>query len=111
MRLNDKSAGSLAWFAVLLLLPGVLIMSPTGRISFIALAAFVALVPVIFGSRKRRIFGGIVIAVCLVIGTPTYFEHRKICGLRASEPGARMSPFPVSRSISFENIGNPIPGG
>lgn len=86
MRLGDKSARSLAWFAVFLLLPGVLIMSPTGRIFFIALAAIVALIPVIFGSMKRRIFGGIVVAVCLVIGMPTYFEHRKIYDLHASAP-------------------------
>lgn len=36
---------------------------------------------------KRRIFGVIVIAVCLVIGVPTYLAHRKTADLRAYEPG------------------------
>ena len=77
MRLSDQSAGSLAWFAVLLLVPGLLIESPTGRIAFIGLAALFALIPAIFGSMKRRIFGGIVFAICIAIGIPTFFEHDK----------------------------------
>jgi uncharacterized membrane protein len=82
MRLGDQSAGTLAWLAVFLLIPGLLIMSPTGRIFFIALAAAVALVPVVFGSTKRRIFGGVVLAICLLLGPATYLEHRKISDIQ-----------------------------
>lgn len=63
---------------MLLLAPGILIMSPAGRLFFIALAALIALFPLVFGSMKRRIFGAIVIAIAGIIGTPTYFEHRRI---------------------------------
>ena len=78
VRLNDQSAGALCWFAAILMLPGVLIMSPTGRLASLALAALIALVPLAFGSTKRRIFAGIVLALASLIGTPTYFEHQKI---------------------------------
>ena len=86
MKLRDESAGTLNWLAGLLLLPGLAIMSPTGRIFFIVLAAIVALIPVVFSSGKRRIVGAVILLVCLVIVAPTYLEHRKLSDLHSQVP-------------------------
>lgn len=72
MKLPDKSASALTWFAVILLVPGLMIQSPSGRFFFAALAGLVALVPLAFGSSKRRIFGGVVAALSLLIAVATY---------------------------------------
>jgi uncharacterized membrane protein YccC len=77
MRLSDQSANTLVSFALLLLVPGVLVPSPTGRFFFLALAALIALVPLIFGSVKRRVFAGLVFGISLLIGTATYPDFRK----------------------------------
>lgn len=77
MRLPDKSANSLIWLAVLLLIPGLMIQSPSGRFFFVALSGLVALAPLIFGTPKRRIFAGIVAAISLTIVIGTYAEFSK----------------------------------
>lgn len=76
MKLPDKSANSLTWFAVILLVPGLMIQSPSGRFFFAALACLIALVPLAFGSGKRRIFGGVVAALSLLIAVATYPDFR-----------------------------------
>lgn len=74
MKLPDKSASALTWFAVILLLPGLMIQSPSGRFFFAALAGLVALVPLAFGSTKRRLYGGVIAALSLLIAVATYPE-------------------------------------
>ena len=74
MRLPDKSANSLIWLAVFLLIPGLMIQSPSGRFFFVALSGLVALVPMIFGNAKRRVFAGVVATISLLIVIGTYEE-------------------------------------
>lgn len=74
MKLPDKSTSALTWFAVILLLPGLMIQSPSGRFFFAALAGLVALVPLVFGSTQRRLYGGVIAAIALLIAVATYLE-------------------------------------
>lgn len=77
MKLPDKSASTLTWFAIILLVPGLMIQSPSGRFFFAALACLVALVPLAFGSSKRRLYGGAIAALSLLITVATYPDFRK----------------------------------
>lgn len=77
MKLPDKSASTLTWFAVILLVPGLLIPSPSGRFFFAALAGLVALVPLVFGSTRRRLYGGAIAALALLIAIATYPDFRQ----------------------------------
>jgi len=98
MRLSDETAKTLAGLAVLLLAPGLLIASPTGRFFFLVLAAFVALIPLVFGSTKRRILAGVIMAVSLLVGAATYPEFRKDYGSyleRARQKGKPPSAQPA----------------
>lgn len=74
MKLPDKSASTLTWFAAILLVPGLMIQSPSGRFFFAALAGLAALVPLAFGSTKRRLYGGVIAALSLLIAVATYPE-------------------------------------
>lgn len=77
MRLPDKSAAALTWLGTFLLVPGLLIQSPAGRYFFAALAGLVALVPLIFGGPRRRLFAGIVAGISLLLVIATYPEFSK----------------------------------
>jgi uncharacterized membrane protein YccC len=72
MRVSDQSAKALAGLAVIFLVPGVLIESPTGRFFCVLLAAIIALIPLVLGSTKRRVYAGVVLAISLLIGVATY---------------------------------------
>lgn len=73
----DKSANALTWFAVILLIPGFLIMSPTGRLGVLLIAALISLIPTIFGSRKSRVFACIVLVISILAAVYTYPDHKK----------------------------------
>lgn len=77
MKLPDQSAGAMTWLAALILVPGLLIGSPSGRFFCVALAGVVALMPLMFGAGKRRVFAGIVAAISLLFGIATYPEFSK----------------------------------
>jgi cell division protein FtsW (lipid II flippase) len=76
-RMQDDSAGALAWVAVILIVLGLVVMSPTGGFFLVVLAAVAALAPLVFGSTKRRIFAGAVFCAATLIGIATYPEFRK----------------------------------
>lgn len=77
MKLPDKSASALTWFALILLVPGLMIQSPSGRFFFAALAVLLALLPLAFGSTKRRLYGGAIAALSLLIAVTTYPDFSK----------------------------------
>lgn len=76
-RMRDDSAGALAWVAVILIVLGLVVMSPTGGFFLLVLAAIAALVPLVFGSTKRRIFAGVVFCAATLVGIAIYPEFRK----------------------------------
>lgn len=77
MKLTDKTATTLNWLAAFFLVPGVLIISPAGRILFVVLAAIIALIPLVFSNGKRRVFAGIVFGIALLLAFVTYPDFNK----------------------------------
>jgi hypothetical protein len=69
-RRRDRTAAAFTRLALLLLVPGVLIESPSGRIFCIALAALAA------GRGGRRVAAACILAACVVVGWPAWSEHR-----------------------------------
>ena len=77
MRLSDQSAGALLGFAAILIVVGLVVISPGGRFAASALAGLFALVPLVFGSNRRRILAGVILGVSVLIGVPAYSEHQE----------------------------------
>ncbi|MCF8179330.1 MAG: hypothetical protein K9J74_12540 [Sulfuritalea sp.] len=77
MRLPETSVNALTWLALLFLVPGVLIESPGGRFIFTALAGLIALIPLLFGNPKRRMFAAVVMAISLLMGVVSFPEFSK----------------------------------
>ena len=78
-RLKDSPSTALLVLSALFLAPGMLILSPDGRLVFLVLAGLVSAAVVIAApSRKKRIVAatGLLLAVVLAIPTwPEYCRH------------------------------------
>ncbi len=72
MRLPDQTAAALNWLAALILLPGFMIGSPSGRFACIALAALLAMLPLLFATGRCRVIAGVVLGVSLLFGSIEY---------------------------------------
>ncbi len=72
--MNPKSASSLAWLSAIVLVIGMMVMSPAGQMAAYVLAAVLAAFPAALGPRKARI-GAIVVAVlALVLLAAAYWK-------------------------------------
>lgn len=65
--MNEKSARSLLWLAVVLILVGSMIGSPQGALLTQGVALLCALPSLFTGPRRRRIAGGIVVAIAALL--------------------------------------------
>jgi len=75
--LKDSSIKALLVMSVVLLVPGIMIMSPDGRLFFIVLAGICAAIAAIGGKTKgRRITAIVIFAAVLGLAVSTYSEHR-----------------------------------
>lgn len=72
MKINPKSASALAWAAAAATILGSMIMSPAGRFMAFIIAVVLATVPALFGSRKLRIAGGLILAISLALAYQGY---------------------------------------
>ena len=76
-KLKDSSSTALLALAALFLMPGILILSPDGRIFFLVLAGIVSAVVAIAGpSQKKRITACIGLLLVVALAIPTWSEHR-----------------------------------
>jgi membrane protein implicated in regulation of membrane protease activity len=76
-RLKDSSSTALLMLSALLLAPGLLILSPDGRLFFLVLAGFVSAIVLIAGlSRKKRFVAAIGLLLVVVLAIPTWSEYR-----------------------------------
>jgi len=76
-RLKDSSSTALLALAALFLAPGLLILSPDGRLFFLVLAGLVSAVVVIAAPPgKKRLFAGIVLVIAVVMSLQAWPEHR-----------------------------------
>ena len=101
-KLKESSSTALLALSALFFVPGVLILSPDGRLLFLALAGLVSAVVLIAApSPKKRVIAGIglFIAVVMVIQTwPEYKAHadarKKHISGQVEQEGKPISPSP-----------------
>lgn len=75
LKLKDSSSTTLLVLAALFLVPGLIMLSPDGRLLSLALAGLVTAVVVIAApSRKKRVIAGIGLFVAVVMAIQTWPE-------------------------------------
>jgi len=74
--IKNTSANALTWFAAILIFIGMLLMSPAGSFLVYVLAALFAMAPVIFGTKKIRIFAIILLLVSIFLAVNKYPEFK-----------------------------------
>jgi membrane protein implicated in regulation of membrane protease activity len=92
-KLKESSSTALLGLTALCLAPGLLILSPDGRLVFLALAGLVSAV-VLFAapSGKKRLLAGIALLIAIVMAVQAWPEYRAHADARKKQ----MS-LPVSR--------------
>jgi len=76
-KLKDSTATALLGLIALFLAPGLFILSPDGRLFFLALAGFVSAVVAIFApSGKKRLVAGIALVIAFVMAIQAWPEHK-----------------------------------
>jgi flagellar biosynthesis protein FliP len=76
-RIQESSSTALLALSALLLAPGMLILSPDGRLFFLVLAGLVsAIVLIAAPSRKKRIVAAIGLLLAVALAIPTWTEYR-----------------------------------
>lgn len=90
-KLKDSSSTALLALAALFLTPGLLILSPDGRIFFLALAGLVSAVVVVAApSGKKKLAAGVVLLVAVLMALqawPEYKAHADAWKRNSSRPG------------------------
>jgi len=76
-RIQEASSTALLVLFALFLVPGMLILSPDGRLFFFVLAGLVSVIVLIAGpSRKKRIAACIGLLLAVALAIPTWSEYR-----------------------------------
>ena len=92
-KLKDSSSTALLALAVLCLTPGLIILSPDGRLFFLVLAGLVsAVVAVAAPSGKKRLAAGLGLLVAIVMAVqvwPDYKAHADAWKKQVTRPTAR----------------------
>jgi membrane protein implicated in regulation of membrane protease activity len=76
-KLNDVTAKSMIWLAIIILFVGMMIASPAGRFFSTIVAMMVALVPLLFNRSKKRIIAGVIVAAAAFFAYATFGEFKK----------------------------------
>ncbi|MCR4299389.1 MAG: hypothetical protein NUV75_11700 [Gallionella sp.] len=80
MKLNDASAKATNWLAIIILVVGMMIASPTGGFFSTVVAIMVALVPLLFSTGKKRIAAGLIVAAGVFFAFATFDGFQKDYG-------------------------------
>lgn len=77
--LKPTTARTLTWLAAALAAVGAMMMSPSGALLFLAMAAFAAIFPVVFGRGGVRIFAAALLLAALGLAVARYpaFRHEQ----------------------------------
>ncbi len=76
-RIQESSSTALLALSALFLAPGMLILSPDGRLFFLVLAGLAsAIVLIAAPSRKKRIVAAIGLLLAVALAIPTWPEYR-----------------------------------
>ncbi len=77
LKLKDSSSTTLLVLAALFLVPGLIILSPDGRLLSLALAGLVSAVVLLAApSRKKRVIAGIGLFIAVVMAIQTWPEYK-----------------------------------
>jgi membrane protein implicated in regulation of membrane protease activity len=71
-----RSANALAWFSAILLVVGLLVLSPSAGFLLMILAAACALLPLAFGARAARVVSLVLLIAASVLAVKFYPEFR-----------------------------------
>ena len=89
--LRNQSARALLWASGILILLGLVVISPAGRMLFISIAAICAGTSVLMSRGLARSIGiAVTIATLLLVGAsyPAYKKHMDLYMKRAEDPSA-----------------------
>lgn len=75
--MKPESSRALLWFAGILILIGLLVMSPSAQFLFLILGALAAVAPAMSGSRSTRIAGCVVLVIALAFAVILYPRFKK----------------------------------
>jgi hypothetical protein len=76
-KLNDVTAKSMLWLAIIILFVGMMVASPAGRFFSTMVAMLVALVPLLFNRSKKRIIAGIIVVTAALLAYGTFGDFQK----------------------------------
>lgn len=77
MTIKDSSAQTLTCLAVIILVIGLMIPSPAGRLFSAIVAGFVIAPPLCFGTPRRRISAGIVALVAALLAYAVFDQYQQ----------------------------------
>lgn len=75
--LRNQSARALLWLSGILVLLGVIVISPAGRMLFLAIAAICAAISTFLGRGRARTFGIVVTIATLMLAAASYPAYKK----------------------------------
>ncbi len=82
-KIKESTATALITLAALFLAPGLMILSPDGRLFFLALAGLVSAVVAIFApSGNKRLISGLALLIALFMTSQTWPEYRALTDAR-----------------------------
>lgn len=75
--MKNSTASTFIWLTVILIILGLLIMSPSGSFLAFVLAALSAIIPVFTGTKKIRIMAVILILTAILLASVKFPEFQK----------------------------------
>ncbi|HAR46006.1 MAG: hypothetical protein A2X56_08250 [Nitrospirae bacterium GWC2_57_13] len=98
--MKPASAKALVWTAAVLIVLGMMILSPSGAFALFSLAALCAAIPAAFGSKRPRIIAAVLLVLSLALGASYYAAFKKeskAYSQRAKERAAK-PPAPLQQN-------------
>ena len=85
-KLKASTATALLGLTAMSLVPGLAILSPDGRLFFLALAGFVsAVVAFLAPSGKKRLVAAVALVIAVVMGLHAWHEHKAHADARKNQ--------------------------
>jgi len=112
---KNSSASALTWLSAILIVVGLLMMSPSGSLAVFVLAALFAVTPAVFGRNKIRILAVILLLASILLAVSQYPEFQnereriaKRTKISRMKPLSSPGYFPGNNAVCYqrdENIG------
>ncbi len=95
--MKPESARALVWIASILIVLGLMVMSPAGALALFVLAALCAAFPLTLGPKRPRIAAAVLFFCALVLAAayyPDFSREQKTYTLRAKQHPVQTPPNP-----------------